>query len=333
MKRFVKGVCLMGTVALLAVSCNKKQTTDSMVYSVRMDAQEQEFGHEQGLWDNEEPSRMYIQSYVVNFETGDELMLFNLDEATPANSEFATYTVQEGGTGSGVTLANLANLDGTGISDDIIDAKYAFYPAANVNTSNVTTNNTATFTLATTQQYTKVGDVVVPAGDLYMASKIDKAASGAVQNDQFHLRNICGVLELKFYSPSGKTLESIELTNGGEMNITGDVSLYIPAVDPGQLTLALGNNDAAAIAEIKEQLQYYVENAGNTITLTGINETLATTAAEANSFYFVLRPQALMEGFTAVLNFSDSSSKTITSTRNNMIKPNTFKQFTALNAD
>lgn len=342
MKRFVKGVCLMGAVALLATSCNKNKDTNSMVYHVSMDATETYFAQEQGVWDDGVSERIYIDgNYQVNFEQDDQLMLFNLDEATPANSESAVYTVQQSGIGSGITLVNL---DGTGISDEIKDAKYAFYPGANV-TTDLSNENRATFTLTTEQEYREVeGAPVIPAGALYMAAKIDKAGEGQLQNDQFAMRNICGILQLQFYSTEeNKTVDNIVLTNGGQMNLTGDVTLKVPAVDPGTMITLFTNivtdpENAAyqsAIAEFKEEAGYSVTNAGNTITLTNVNKTLSTDRNNPDSFFFVLRPQALKDGFTVTINFTDNTSKTITSTKvnTNTIKPSTFRTFAAMKAN
>lgn len=341
MKRFVKGVCLMGAVALLATSCNKNKDTNSMVYHVSMDATETYFAQEQGVWDDGVSERIYIDgSYQVNFEEGDQLMLFNLD-VTPANSESAVYTVQAGGTGSGITLENL---DGTGISDEIKNAKYAFYPAANV-TTDLSNENRATFTLTTEQEYREVGGApVIPAGALYMAAKINKAGENQLQNDQFAMRNICGILQLQFYSTEeNKTVSSIVLENLGEMNITGDVNLKVPAVDPGAMTMLFTNIVAdpenegyqSAIADFKDEAGYNVTNAGNTITLTNVNKTLSTNRNDPDSFYFVLRPLALKDGFKVTINFTDNTSKTITSTKvnTNTIKPSTFRTFAAMKAN
>jgi hypothetical protein len=345
MKRFVKGICLMGMVALLATSCNKNKET-SMVYKCTMDPTETHFDQEAGMWDNEENGRVYIDAtYQVTFEADDEVMLFNIDEATPANSECAMYKVINAGT-TGAGAGSIANLEAVSetISEDIIDAKYAFYPGANVNTASLTTDNRSVFTLATEQTYRENdGTPIIPAGALYMAAKIDKAGEGQIQNDNFAFRNICGILELKFYSPTGKTVTSIELINN-DMNICGDVTLIVPEVEPATMTslfktFVADPEDAANIAEMndyKQQVGYYVENGTNTLTLNIPNgKQLATEKANANSFYFVLRPLALMNGFDVTLNFSEGEPKTIHSTayNKNTIKPNTFRVFTALNAD
>jgi hypothetical protein len=346
MKRFVKGICLMGMVALLATSCNKNKET-SMVYKCTMDPTETHFDQEAGMWDNEENARVYIDAtYQVTFEADDEVMLFNIDEVTPANSECAMYKVINAGT-TGAGAGSTANLEAVSetISEDIIDAKYAFYPGANVNTASLTTDNRSVFTLATEQTYRENdGTPIIPAGALYMAAKIDKAGEGQIQNDNFAFRNICGILELKFYSPTGKTVTSIELTNKGDMSICGDVELIVPEVEPATMTslfktFVADPEDAANIAEMnayKQQVGYNVANATKTLTLNiPGGKQLATTKAEANSFYFVLRPLALMNGFDVTLNFSEGEPKTIHSTayNKNTIKPNTFRVFTALNAD
>lgn len=337
----------MGAVALLATSCNKNKDTQSMVYKCTMDPTELTFTTEQGVWDDEESTRLYIDATgQVFFEANDEVMLFNIDEVTPANSECAMYKVSAEGTigqGAGAE-ANLEPVGQATISNEIKDAKYAFFPGANV-TANLTNGNRSTFTLSATQEYREVnGTPVIPQGALYMAAKIDKAQQGQLQNDNFAFRNICGILELKFYSPTQKTVTSIELINQGQMNICGDVELIVPGVEPATMTqlfktyIADPTNAAnlEAINEYKTEVGYNVNNASNTLTLNIPNgKQLASTKADANSFYFVLRPLALQYGFDVVLHFSDNTTKTISSTKpnKNTIAPNTFKQFTALNAD
>lgn len=320
---------------MLATSCNKNKDTNSTVYRVAMDPQETSFEREDGYYEGAN-DRIYIDNtYRVKFEQGDQVMLFNVDEANPSVNVCAMYTVAATG-----YEANLQPV-GQAIPDEISEsrAKYAFYPGQNVETPTLTTDSRGIFTLDETQTYRVVDGAPVVAHDaLYMAAKIDNPA-----NDQFAFRNICGILEMKFFSTAGKTVTSIEITDP-ERNLTGDVSLIIPEVDPGTMTSLFRNyvadpTDEATIGEIagyKQTVGYAVTNAGNTLTLNcGNGVQLGTTRETATTFYFVLRPLALMDGFTAHITFSDDTTKDITSTayNRNTIKPNTFRVFPALKVD
>jgi len=318
MKKLLRGICLMGVVALLATSCNKNKTQSMVYHGYSYDPT---FEVEAG--DIEEAGRAYIDdTYRVKFEQGDQVMLYNVDSETPANSEFGMYEVEADSYQP--TLVAV----GTGISDEMKTAKYAFYPGENVtvDATLLGNENRSKFTLATTQEYMEGR---IAPGTLYMAAKIDNEDE---TGNNFAFRNICGVLVMKFYTTSGKTIEKIELTDNNR-NLTGDVTLKVDEVDPGRMMELFRNypNNEAAVADYMEQVGYAVENAGNVLTLNcGNGAVLGTTSAEATTFYFVLRPLALMNGFDMVITFTDHTTKTISTTRDNKIKPNTLRVFPAL---
>jgi hypothetical protein len=322
MKKLLRGACLMGVVALLATSCNK-QKTESMVYRGYSFDTKFDVEYAEGV-------RAYIDTdYKVKFEAGDQVMLFNIDDENAANSECALYVVDADSYQP--TFAPY-QADVT-ISDEMKSAKYAFYPGNNViKDLNVLANeNRATFKLLPTQNYRVVdGNAVIPQEALYMAAKIDRA-----DETNFAFRQICGVLSMKFYSPSGKTVKSIAVTDNN-MSLTGNVTLKVDQVDPALMMELFRNypSNEVAVAEYKDQVGYSVQGSGNTITLDcGTGVALGTTATAANNFMFVLRPLAFVNGFDMTITFSDNSTKTLNVTSNNMIKPNTFRIWPALNVD
>ncbi len=319
MKKLVKGICLLGVVALVATSCNKQETTAKVYRGVNFD---ETFVVETG--NGFDGGRVYIDdNYRVSFEEGDLAMFFNVDDADAANSQAALYKV----TTAGNNPEFEPNQSDVTIDDEMMDAKYAFYPGQNVDKDQLANENRAIFKLDPVQNY-RAGKISKDA--LYMAAKIDNA-----DNDVFAFRNICGVLVMKFYSPSGKTVENIAITDNN-LNLTGDVTLKVNKVDPAELMDFFRNFDSATAAEIaalKDDLGYSVDVSGNTVTLDGINTTLGTTAADAETFYFVLRPLACMNGFDMVITFDDATTKTISTTRDNRIKPNTLRVFPALSVD
>ena len=305
----------MGVVALLATSCNKNKTQSMVYHGYSFDEQ---FDREYGYFD--EGGRAYIDdTYRVKFEQDDQVMLYNVDSETPANSEFGMYEVEADSYQP--TLVAV----GTGISDLMKTAKYAFYPGENVtvDATLLGNENRSKFTLATTQEYMEGR---IAPGTLYMAAKIDNEDE---TGNNFAFRNICGVLVMKFYTTSGKTIEKIELTDNSR-NLTGDVTLKVDEVDPGRMMELFRNypNNEAAVAEYMEQVGYAVENAGNVLTLNCDGVTL--NSDDVTTFYFVLRPLALMNGFTMKLYNGDNVIKTVSTTRDNKIKPNTLRVFPAL---
>lgn len=329
MKRFVKGLCLMGVVALLATSCNKEKT-NGKVYRAMMDPTEPTFVTENA--NTEFGERIYLdEMYRVYFEADDLIMVFNIDDEDATASEAALYKVTASG--------NECNLEPYQAGEEVgemMDAKYAFYPGNNVMLNQLSNGNRGIFKLDPVQYYREEGgNPVIAKEALYMAAKQDNA-----ENDVFAFRNICGILVMKFYSPAGKTVKSIAVTDPS-MNLCGDVTMIVPEVDPVQMTTLFRNYDpedptyVAELAAYKQTVGYAVDASTNTLTLNCEENpvTLGTTIADANTFYFVLRPLALMNGYDMVITFSDNTTKTISSVRDNMIKPNTLRVFPALSVD
>ena len=323
MKKLVKGICLLGVVALVATSCNKENTDAKVYRGVNFDER-----FEVEAANGFEGERVYLDdSYKVYFEADDLVMLFNIDDANAANSEAALYKV----TTAGNTPEFAPYQAEETISDEMMSAKYAFYPGNNVDLTELANDNRGIFKLEPVQEY-REGKISQEA--LYMAAKIDNA-----DNDVFAFRNICGILTLKFYSPTAKTVKSIAITDNS-MSLTGDVTLKVNTVDPAAMigdfkNICEGNATVAEIAtQYQDEMGYCVDASGNTVTLDcGTGVALGTTAAAANTFYIVLRPLALMNGFDAVITFGDNTTKTISLSSNNVIKPNTLRVFPALNVD
>ena len=240
MKKLVKGICLLGVVALVATSCNKENTDAKVYRGVNFDER-----FEVEAANGFEGERVYLDdSYKVYFEADDLVMLFNIDDANAANSEAALYKV----TTAGNTPEFAPYQAEETISDEMMSAKYAFYPGNNVDLTELANDNRGIFKLEPVQEY-REGKISQEA--LYMAAKIDNA-----DNDVFAFRNICGILTLKFYSPTAKTVKSIAITDNS-MSLTGDVTLKVNTVDPAAMigdfkNICEGN---ATVAEIATQYQ------------------------------------------------------------------------------
>lgn len=329
MKKITKCMCMMGVVALAFTSCKKKEDSQAFAFNHSI---------EQLVSDEGSLEKAYVDdNFTFQFEVNDHVELFNIGDNTGLSSSCGLYKVNSSmlleptGTGGAAMPTTAGNF-------------YAFYPGDNVTAGSEFYNeNQATFRLDPTQtcQVNADGKPMVPAGALYMAAKDETATS--LSQSFFNFKNICGVLSPKFYSPSGKTVESIEITDN-TFNLVGDVTLKIHEVEPVYMTTLFRNyNDSPAyMSELnayKSLLGYQISgDVRKTVVLdcsqvAGGGVQLGQTKAEATRFFIVLRPLALLNGCDIKINFTDSTSKTIHSTKDNRISPNIIKNISAVNVD
>lgn len=327
MKKITKTLCMMAVVALAFSAC-KKQTpsSDQMVFNHSMEQLEV-------VNDENEFEKVYFDpSNLIAFEHEDKLMLFDIREGG-VGSNAVLYQLIE----TGAMQAHLSPVSGTGLEGTTTGAYYAFYPGENVAGTNMAENR-ATFRLDATQTYRpadpeRPGSTMLPRGALYIAAK---AESKTLATAMFNCRNICGVLKLNFWSPSGKKVSSIQVTDNA-FNIVGNVNLKIDEVDPDYMSSLFSrySEDATYQAELKQYLDDLGYNATGTKTVTlncgtdGV--ALGKTKAAATPFYIVMRPLALLKGCSIKINFVGGGSKVINSSKNNVIKPNTIRNMTATN--
>lgn len=330
MNKLAKTLCMMAVVALAFTACKKN---DADTKAIPFNASTQTF-----VQDNENPfEKVYLNNGNVAFESGDNIMLFNIkaNPTTSAPSQADMYTVQP----------NLVSLVGSGTLDGTTDGNYyAFYPGQVVSGSDLLASNRSTFTLAATQSYPSTtnpnfdANFPLPANCLYMAAK-DLTHTDLTQT-VYDFQNICGILSFSFFSPSGKSVASIEVTDKS-FNLVGDVTLRLDKVDPVYMTTLFNNysDDAAYQTELQNYLfgadgiEYAIANASPTVTLQCGTDgvALGTTQGEATRFFIVMRPLALLNGFDAVITFTDGTDYQIHSTRNNVIKPNQIRCMIAIN--
>lgn len=324
MKKIVTSICMVALVALAFTSCKKKENSQAFAFNHSI---------EQLVSDEGSLEKAYVDdNFKVQLEDGDKVYIFNVINETGAGSSSGRYKV------SGQTLINEIGEAGSETTGNY----YAFYPGDNVVT-HLSNENRATFTLDPTQTCTVTADgkPMIPAGDLYMAAKDETATS--ITQSFFNFKNIMGVLSLKFYSPSGKTVESIEIKDN-KFNLVGDVTLKIHEVDPIYMTTLFRNyNDSPAylneLNAYKTRLGYEISgDVRNTVMLdcsqvAGGGVQLGQTKADATRFFIVLRPLALLNGCDITINFTDGTYKEIHSTRDNRISPNVIRNISAVNID
>lgn len=320
MKKIVTSICMVALVALAFTSCKKKENSQAFAFNHSI---------EQLVSDEGSLEKAYVDdNFKVQLEDGDRVYIFNVMNETGEGSNSGRYKV------SGQTLINEIGEAGSSTSGNY----YAFYPGDNVDT-HLSNENRATFTLDPTQTCTVNADgkPMVPAGALYMAAKDETATS--ITQSFFNFKNICGVLSLKFYSPSGKTVKSIAITDK-TFNLVGDVTLKIHEVDPVYMTTLFRNyNDSpeylAELNAYKSRLGYQISgDVRNTVVLDcsqGVQ--LGQTKEDATRFFIVLRPLALLNGCDIVITFDDDDTYEIHSTRDNRISPNVIRNISAVNVD
>jgi hypothetical protein len=284
---------------------------------------------QQLIVEEEDAAKVYVNnSGYVTFEQNDLVTLYNVSSY---GATCATY--KAGSTGTSVSFVPY----GGEINPTTDGAFYGFYPGGPDNITPALSNgNRCTFKVAETQEYRTVnGGLAIPHDALYMACK---STETNLNNAYFGFQNICGVLSMKFYSPTGKTIKKIRVTDK-HFNIAGDVQLIITEIDPTELTSLFNAYDEsnatymATLNAYRERIGYNVTNATNAITLDlGEGVALGTTKNTANRFFMVLRPLALSNGYIIEVSEDGTTWTTVVdSNKNNCIHPNVFKNFSAVN--
>lgn len=325
MKKILKGACIVAMVALAFTSCKKNENSAHSIYVTTQSVE---------ISDGE---RSYVDpaNHII-VEQGDQVMLYNIDNAGGPRSYYGVYTART----TGWQNVKLDYQSGPIIDHmDRADAFFAFYPGQRVNNAYLSQNNMGIFNVENRQTYREInGQTVYAERSWAMAAKDESNAT--VTDAQFEFKNIMGGVNFKLSTnQSNKAIKSIVFEDN-LFNIAGDVHLKIDEVDPVEMTWLCDNynpNNATYMQRLNDYIDavgYFVDGdqKGKTITL-DCGEGVALTSTP-KSFYIVLRPLAMYGGFTATVNFTDNTQAVISSTRPvvNMIKPNLFKRFT-LNVD
>jgi len=328
MKKILRGVCMMAVVALAFTSCKKNNEQNE---GIRFSGVTEAFE----VTPCEDRAYIGTNSNQSFFEINDQIMVYNLDEeATKTN--YGIYWTKTGG-----HIVDWFYSSGTVINhrDASTTTLFAFYPAEIVNNARLWEgDNEAMFEIVDHQTYRKLnGQVVVPKGTLAMAAKDEIAQD--VEEEQFKFKNIMGVLKLNLKSSTGKTVKSI-VYEDNMFYVTGRVHLKINQVDPDEMTWLINNYNPSnttymnRLQDYIDATNYFVDDAhvslkGKTMTLDcGDGVKLNSTA---QPFLITLRPLAGYAGFKVTINFTDDSSYVITTTNNNMIKPNDIRDMPAIN--
>lgn len=306
----------MGVLALLATSCEKKTNALATLTSTS-----EQMEVVAGEWDEGEKVQLSLDNNKLYFEEGDILTLFRIN-SDPLLSASADYTPSV----TQVDQATWTPIGGAQLpqAGDL----YAFCPGGdNYVVPDLANENRATFKVPSTQNYR--ANTCSPEG-FFMAAKLEDG------QEHFYFRNICGILQLKIYSPNNRKVTSIEVIDKGGLNLAGDVNMKIDKVDPDILTSLYRNYDPsnssymATLNNYIAESGYNVINQGSKMTLNcGNGVTVGKTAAKATNFFITLRPLALREGFTIKIYCEGGYVFTKSTTKNNIIGPNVLKTMPA----
>lgn len=328
MNRIAKCLCMVAVIALAFTAC-KKQETDTKTLKFKGTTEQLE------VVDDEFGGRMYIDANnIIRFDDHDKVAVFNCPNAN-GGAQCAIYDIQSNG-----DIWNFESGDNLGATG----VYYAYYPggAQYVHTEGINTMNRVKFTLTPTQVYrvNDDGTPIIPQNALYMAAKSDQTD---FNNVWFTFKNICGVLSLKLYDPTGtKKVTRIELTDNS-FNLVGDVTLKLHEVDPTEMSELLRWYDINN-PSYKTRLLNYMERVGYSISgdvrdnvaldctkVAGGGVQLGTSSSEASEFLIVLRPLALRDGCKLKVYYEGGATDDFDTDVNHIIHPNLIRKMRPIN--
>lgn len=323
---------IMGAM-VMASSCKKQETTESInVTSAK--------------WQTEDATRIYIdfEKEHTFWDAGDQINVYNLDFNNGLNSVSSVFTNATGGgidhaTFSGPTVGRLKS------------SYFIFYPtliAQHGVGDHFEADNREFFTVPATQYLNVYLDSDSLEGITVDRNAIVQAYKGTTLRN-FQLKNIFGVA--RFYLKGSTTLkiDHVELIDNA-YNLTGKVSLKLPAVSTDSLNKLMGYYAAGDAANYAAYFASYVINdLGYCANYTGPNDppytkmlTLdcvrngqgLTMLGHTNylSLFFGVRPGALNQGFKLKIYFEGDQAVYIddwyeVNDPNQCIKPAVIKAY------
>ena len=322
---------IMGAM-VMASSCKKQETTETIDVTA-------------AKWQTEDDSRIYIDftAQHVFWDDGDQVNVYNVDFNNGLNSVCKVFTNATGG-GFGVEHAKF-----TGPSvGRLKDSYYIFYPTILTKHDGLTftfpnADNREKFTIPTEQH---LGTYIDQYGEEYHTvdrNAIVQAYKGTSLRS-FQLQNIFGVARFYLKGSTSLKIDHAELIDN-EHNITGTVSLKIPAVSIDSLNKLMGyyaSGDATNFAAywasyVINDLGYYTNypDHGKMITLNcRINDEPLPMFGPMNyvSLFFGVRPGALNQGFKLKVYFEGDQAVYINdwyevNDPNECIKPAVIKAY------
>lgn len=332
MNRIAKSVCMIAVMALAFTACKKNDTgARTLVFNGTT---------EQMIVVDEDPgAKVYLDNKnKIRFEPYDLITIINIQDTTDGSGVTTAGTFMVDANKNWVEQGN--NIDWTTQPNG---AFFAYYPggAGYTNLDSLNFNNRVTFTLVGVQNYEANADGTpkVPKNAFYIAAK--DGTHNNLNDASFKFKSICGILSLRLYSPSGKTIKQIEVVDNA-FNITGEVSMKIHEVDPDYMTYLFNNYDWTVPAYVTnltnymQRIGYFVDpdHCSKSVKLDcGSGVSVGTYADAAKEFYIVLRPLALSKGSQLNITLGNGKVVNIPSEYIHKITPNTITRMMAINVD
>jgi hypothetical protein len=331
MKRITKVMCLIAMLVLVGTSCKKTETTQSFK------------GILQGMtYEEADGSKMYVEGTNAMFEQNDHVMLFNVNPAKPSSSTAGLFYADMNGQESNFyeVAGHEGELEPVKPSGN---SWFAYYPGDLVY-PNLATQNRSYFRLDTVQiRRTVAGNAVIPV--MYAASADKSSSHTNLNNAEFVFQQIGGAMGLKLYNSTGaKTVSRITLTDNA-LHLAGYLSLKVDKINPITMTNLIELYDNTEVDEIRAYCReigydivmptephtaisdYFEPNYTITLNCGDAGIEIGTSKPANPNFYIGLRPFAFTQGFVLHIEFTDGTSATVNSVKNNKIKPGVIKNF------
>jgi hypothetical protein len=314
-------------VALVATSCKKNEGTKSIDANI---------GEVSGYRTNPDfdGSKAHFDpsNYQFIWDQQDQIMVYNLSNSNPSESECAAFEAENGGS----SRAHFIFADGESLGSKK-DQILVFYPAAKAERMiKENGNNIETFKVEATQTYN-------PTYKMDPNSMVMAAVSDYATNDlgTFQMQHIFGFVNIgvAHNKPATDiTIDRIVITDP-HTNLTGELDLKLPEVDPNVFTTLMNelesgdDNYASHLSTYLQRVGYHAHGEtvpqGKSVTL---NCNQALTYGEWTNFYIALRPGALYKGFRIDIYCNGSTTPTFYKEfngthMNHLIKPGYFRNF------
>lgn len=297
--KFFFAMLFAGSFALLLSSCGKDKAVKSLSFDVP-------------TFEEEIDGKAYIDFNDGNkfkWQAGDQVVVYNLDNANGMNSQKAIYST----TANGTTRAVFNYSSGDDMSTKL-DGYFVFYPVSKVSSDGwPNANNYQYFNVEAEQTYTLVnGKSTVDPNSMALASDLSSL------NGTLTMKPIFGNLRLKLKG-TGKVNKIV--VQDDRFNLSGRVGMRLHNVSMEKFTAAQNyyiavddpyNNPTFVnfwseySGSGPEGLNYITEGAGKTMTLKCPDVQL--NESTESHFFIGLRPGALKYGFKVFIYVSGNAT-------------------------
>lgn len=251
-KKILYGICMMTLVALVATSCKKKEETTKVTGEI-------------ALLDDGDGDRAYLNPVdkYTYWNEGDEIKIYNINDADPSKSSEAVYTVDQGH----VTWSTFSPLDDAIGSSNLY---HAFYPLEMAEEPLDKEGNYQDFEIPDYQPlvFNRTGAWTVGGTSLPMAAT-------AGRDMKFNFKHIFGVCRFKFCcdtdpvaNPEDPTADRMRylkriVVTDNKINLSGTVRLKPHKLDEQKLKdIMAAFKGGEELTDIDEYNTYVLSHTG-----------------------------------------------------------------------